>query len=98
MTDGQFYTFVGLGVVGLYLMYTVVHALAAVGNRLNAVNHSIGVLQLVIEQANTDMQQRLYGAVAAADRASGYLSEIAQPIRDQKRWQERAKYGLGPED
>ena len=97
MTDVQFYTFVGLGVVGLWLLYTAVHTLAIVCRRVDAVNHSVGVLQIVIERGNTDMQSRVYDAAAAANRASGLLGELVQPIRDQKRWQERAKYGLGPE-
>ncbi len=52
MTDGQFYTFVGLGVVGIYMVYDVAFRVGKVivqlhVNRtdLTAIRHAINDLQ-----------------------------------------------------
>lgn len=94
MTDGQFYTFVGLAVVGLWLLYTAVHTLAIVYRRVDAVNHSVGVLHVAFEQANNDMQRRVHDIVAATERSSGHLNVLVQPIREAEQRRQEAELGI----
>ena len=101
MTDGQFYTFVGLGVVGIIMIYDVAFRVSKVIGQLHvnrtdltAIHHSICSLHTAFETGNTEMQSRVYDAATEAGRASGLLGELVQPIRDQKRRQEQARYGI----